>query len=143
MPTVRASSNHYGLTVSNRTRLGLEPRGVRALLDKVRGDPDFAVTGSLAASIIALVAPAALGSSTSVSLELPSESSSDVPTGANVLLVEPFSPVAFERTWEREGIRYATPAKVAADLRTSPGRSPSEGEAVIEWIKANENDWRI
>jgi len=116
---------------------------VRALLDKVRGDPDFAVTGSLAASIIALVAPAALGSSTSVSLELPSESSSDVRTGADVLLVEPFSPVAFERTWEREGIRYATPAKVAADLRTSPGRSPSEGEAVIEWIKANENDWRI
>lgn len=141
---LRRWTQDYGLTVSNRTRLVLEPRGVRALLDKVRGDPGFAVTGSLAASIIAPVAPAALGvlyvrelGAAQRALQL-----RDAPTGANVMLVEPFSPVAFERTWEREGIRYAALAQVAADLLTSPGRSPSEGEALIEWMKANENDWR-
>ena len=141
---LRRWTQDYGLTVSNRTRLVLEPRGVRALLDKVRGDPGFAVTGSLAASIIAPVAPAALGvlyvrelGAAQRALQL-----RDAPTGANVMLVEPFSPVAFERTWEREGIRYAALAQVAADLLTSPGRGPSEGEALIEWMKANENAWR-
>ena len=82
------------MTISNRTRLVLEPRGVRALLDKVRGDPGFAVTGSLAASGIAPVAPPALGvlyvrelGAAQRELKL-----RDAPTGANVMLVEPFSP---------------------------------------------------
>ncbi|MEO5919448.1 MAG: hypothetical protein ABIQ17_07810 [Candidatus Limnocylindrales bacterium] len=50
--------------------------------------------------------------------------------------------MAFERAWEREGIRYAALAQVAADLLTSPGRSPSQAEALIEWMKANEHAWR-
>ena len=113
-------------------------------MDKVRGDPGYAVTGSLAASVIAPVAPAALRvlyvreiGAGQRELQL-----RDAPTGANVLLVEPFSPVAFERAWERERIRHAALAQVVADLLTSPGRSPSGGEALIELMKANENDWR-
>ncbi len=141
---LRRWTQDYRFMASNRTRLVLEPRGVRALLDKVRGDTRYAVTGSLAASIIAPVAPPALGAlyvrelgAAQRDLQL-----RDAPTGANVMLVESFSPVAFERTWEREGIRYAALAQVAADLLTSPGRSPSEGEALIDWMKANENAWR-
>lgn len=141
---LRRWTQDYGLTVSNRTRLVLEPRGVRALLDKVLGDPGYAVTGSLAAALIAPVAPPALGvlyvrelGAAQRALQL-----RDAPTGANVMLVEPFSPVAFERAWEREGIRYAALAQVAADLLTSPGRGPAEGEALIEWMKVNEHAWR-
>lgn len=141
---VRRWTQDYRFTESNRTRLILEPRGVRALLDRVRDDPGYVVTGSLAASIIAPVAPPALG--TLYVRELGAAQRDlrlrDAPTGANVMLVEPFSPVAFERTWEREGIRYAALPQVAADLLTSPGRSPSEGEALIDWMKANENAWR-
>jgi hypothetical protein len=38
--------------------------------------------------------------------------------------------VAFERTWERDGIRYAAMSHVAVDLLTSPGRGRAEGEAL-------------
>ncbi len=141
---VRRWTQDYGLMGSNRTRQFLEPRGVRALVDKVRADPGYAVTGSLAASILAPVAPPALA--TVYVRELGAAQREldlrDAPTGANVMLVEPFSPVAFDRTWERDGVRYAALAQVAADLLTSPGRSPAEGEALIEWMKGNENAWR-
>jgi hypothetical protein len=58
------------------------------------------------------------------------------------MLVRPRSPVAFERTWERDGTRYAALSQVAVDLLTSPGRGPAEGEALIEWMAANEDAWR-
>ena len=141
---LRRWTQDYRFTVSNRTRLVLEPRGVRALLDKVRGDPRYAVTGSLAASIIAPVAPAALGALYVPDLGIAQRELQlrDAPTGANAMLVEPFSRVAFERTWERDGVRYAALSQVTADLLTGPGRTPSEGEALIEWMKANEGVWR-
>ena len=46
------------------------------------------------------------------------------------------------RTWQRDGLTYAAPAQVAADLLTSPGRGPAEGEALIEWMAQNEGAWR-
>jgi hypothetical protein len=51
-----------------------------------------------------------------------------------VILAEPFDPVVFERTWARNGLQYAAATQVAADLLTGPGRSPSEGEAVLAWL---------
>jgi hypothetical protein len=141
---LRRWSEDYAFLESNRIRRVLEPRGVRTMLDKVRNDPGFAVTGSLAASIVAPVAPPALATiyvreigAAQRDLDL-----REAPSGANVLLVEPFSPVAFERTWERDGVRYAALAQVVADLLTGPGRSPSEGEALIEWMSGNEDAWR-
>lgn len=43
--------------------------------------------------------------------------------------------------WELE-IVVAAPSQVAADLLTSPGRGPQEGEALIERMKGAEDDWR-
>lgn len=141
---LRRWSEDYALVDSNRVRRVLEPRGVKAVLDKVRNVPGYAVTGSLAATIVAPVAPPALATiyvgelgAAQRQLEL-----RDAPSGANVLLVEPFSPVALDRTWERDGVRYAALAQVAVDLLTSPGRSPSEGEALLEWMRDNEDAWR-
>jgi hypothetical protein len=48
----------------------------------------------------------------------------------------------FERTSQRDGLSYAAPAQVAADLLTSPGRGPQEGEELIAWMRAHEDDWR-
>jgi len=42
-------------------------------------------------------------------------------TGVNVLLVEPFDPVVFERSERREGLVTASPSQVAADLLNGPG----------------------
>ena len=63
-------------------------------------------------------------------------------TGANIVLVEPFDHVAFERGPTHDGLTYAACAQVAGDLLTGPGRSPVEGEAFMEWMAANESKWR-
>lgn len=65
-------------------------------------------------------------------------------TGAgNVYLCEPLDPVVFERTWSEGDITYAALAQVAADCLTGPDRMPAEGEALLEWMAANEDSWRL
>jgi hypothetical protein len=36
-------------------------------------------------------------------------------------------------------IRYVAPSQAAVDLLTSPGRSPAEGEAVLEWMARSQD----
>jgi hypothetical protein len=62
--------------------------------------------------------------------------------GANVLLIEPFDPVVFDRTLVRDELTLANPSQVAADLLTSPGRGPAEAEALLEWMAEHEHEWR-
>ncbi len=134
----------YDFSTSNQARLALEPRGLSALLRNVQGLDRYAVTGSLAATRVAPIAAPALASVYVDDLRTAMEvlGLREVPTGSNVMLVRPKSPVAFERVWERDGIRYAALPQVAVDLLTSPGRGPSEGEALIQWMAGNENAWR-
>ncbi len=66
----------------------------------------------------------------------------EVETGGNVVVAEPFDEVVFDRTWTRDGVTFCSASQVAADLLTGPGRAPAEGEALIEWMKANEDAWR-
>ena len=63
-------------------------------------------------------------------------------SGTNVLLVEPFSPVLMQRTEARDGLRCAALSQVAADLLASPGRGPAEGDALVAWMRENEDAWR-
>ena len=142
---VRRWVQDYSLARSNRTRMYLEPRGLPSLLAKLRNTEwTYAVTASLAAVqrapvaaprlAVIYVADATLGADR---LQLkPAES------GANVMLAEPFDRVVFERTWQADGITYTGLAQVAADLLTSPGRAPSEGEELIRWMETNEDAWR-
>ncbi len=123
----------------------LEPRGIKAFLAGLgRLRARYALTGGIAAARFAPIAPPRLAivwmrpeASTTPPLGLrPADS------GANVLLVEPADDLVFEGATEDEGIRYAAPSQIAADLLTSPGRGPAEGEALIEWMKQNEGIWR-
>lgn len=59
--------------------------------------------------------------------------------GSNVMFVIPFDPVVYERTTKGQGVTVAAPSQVAADLLTSPGRGPNEAEALIEWMRGNED----
>ena len=61
--------------------------------------------------------------------------------GANLLLLRPFDPVVFERTWSEEGLVFAALSQVAADLLTSPGRGPSEGESLLGWMEGHVDGW--
>lgn len=62
--------------------------------------------------------------------------------GANACLVEPYDPVVFERTMLRDELVTGSPSQVAADLLTGPGREPSEGEELLDWMKSNDDAWR-
>jgi hypothetical protein len=65
-------------------------------------------------------------------------------TGAGkVYLCEPLDPVVFERTWTQGEIAYSALAQVAVDCLSGPDRMPAEGEALLEWMAANEDSWRL
>jgi len=142
---IRRWAQDYSFTESNRAETFLEPRGLDALQRKLatyRGT--YAVTGSLPAAAVAPVASPRLAA---VYVEETTRAAERLglratEAGANVLLVEPFDPVVFDRPWNRDGVSYCALSQVAADLLSSPGRGPAEATELIRWMEANEDAWR-
>ena len=135
----------YSLVGSNRTGTFLEPRGLRAFSDTLRtASLQYAVTGSLAGVRKAPITEARLAAVYVPGMERAASilGLRRAETGGNVLLLEPFDAVVFERTEEEDGVTYAGPSQVAVDLLTGPGRSPAEGEALLGWMSDNERKWR-
>jgi hypothetical protein len=59
------------------------------------------------------------------------------------MLIEPRdSSILSDVTIDEAGMRWAPPVQVAADLLTSPGRGPAEGEALLRCMADNEEAWR-
>jgi hypothetical protein len=142
---LRQWATEYPLMSANQVDTFLEPRGPRALLDRLPDlDSPYAVTASLAAEQKVRFAPAALASVYVRDIRRSAEALGirAAPTGGNVLLIVPNSKAAFERTWSEGAITYAALSQVAADLLSSPGRAPSEAEELIEWMENNEDAWR-
>jgi len=138
----------YTVSRSNILRSYIEPRGLVALGTKINKLPRYAMTGSLAGPG---TTPARLAMVYVDDAPDAAETLEIVPTeaGINVWLLEPFDDVVFERTVSRPfgpslstTVTCAAPSQVAADLLTSPGRGPQEGELLIEKMKGAENDWR-
>jgi hypothetical protein len=142
---LRRWSQDYSLMRSNKVKTYLEPRGLKAFLQKLQEcDFTYAMTGSIAAAKLAPVAEPRLAA-----LYLRDADRAAAPlglrpaeTGGNVVVAEPFDPVVFDRVRIMDGIVCASPAQVAVDLLTSPGRSPSEAEALMVWMRENERLWR-
>lgn len=139
-------SRDYGFGQSNTVERLLEPRGLDALIARLQERPQlgYAVTGSLAAERRAAYAPARLAM---IYVENTSDAVEQlglrtVEAGANVVLAAGDYDVAFERTDTVEGVRYAAASQVAVDLLTGPGRNPSEGAVLLDWMEANEPRWR-
>jgi hypothetical protein len=135
----------YHFLSSNDAATFLEPRGIPGLIAKLRDFRGrYAVTGSLAAARRASVAAARLAG---VYVDDPAAVADSLglrpaDAGANVILARPFDAVAFTRTWVEDGLTFAAWSQVAADLLTSPGRGPSEGEELMAWMKSNLDAWR-
>ena len=136
----------YEFNTSNALTTWLEPRGSAQLLSRLRGaEFRYAVTGSFAANRLAPFAEARLVSvfaddpvTAARSLELrPAD------TGANVLLMRPFDTVALERVEKVDGVAYARVTQVLLDLMKGPGRGPAEAEAILAWMKDNEDSWKL
>jgi len=127
-------------------RTYLEPRGLPALVTRLgKSDERYAVTGSLAAANLAPLASPRLAT---VWLRDASEAAARLTlrpaeAGANVLLIEPGDEGVFEGATRRDGVWYAATSQVAADLLTSAGRGPAEGDELIAWMRENESRWRL
>lgn len=139
-------SEDYGLTQSNPVTTYLEPRGLRALTQRLRtaGDLAYVLTGSLAAERLVAYAPARLAmlyvddpDSARETLAL-----RETTSGANVVLAAARDSFVFDRSEAAEGLQFAAPSQVAIDLLSGPGRNPSEATALLDWMQANEPAWR-
>ncbi len=133
----------------NRTVMCIEPRGVPAFIERLRGSGDtrYAVTGTVAASEWAPYAPAraVYVYVDTVDAATAAWKLRRTTTAPNVILVEPrkTDDVVFDRTLEsRKGYRIAAPTQVAVDLLNGPGRNPSEAGELLAWMSANEGEWR-
>jgi hypothetical protein len=121
----------------------LEPRGSSVLLEKLRGRADYFVTGSFAASKIAPVSAARLLTLYTKDMTAATKLGLRVTeTGANVLLVDPSDEGVLRGARVVDRVQYVAVSQVAADLMGGSGREPAEGESLIEWMMAHEEEWR-
>ena len=143
--TIRRWVQDYDVLKFNSSVGYLQPRGLNDLTARLRdGSAIYALTGSVAANLLAPFAPARLAmlyvdnARDSVdALDL-----RETESGANVMLLQPFDDVVSARTIERDGLMLVNPSQLAADLLTSPGGGPAEGEELLDWMKDNLDDWR-
>jgi hypothetical protein len=139
-------SEDYGFQRDNTVSRYLQPRGLPAVLTGLVATPGFtyAVTGSLAATRWASYADPRLATVYVDDVPAAAEQLGlrEVDSGANVLLAAPASAVVFDRSSDVDGVKYAAPSQVAVDLLTGPGRSPAEGQALLDWMESNEPAWR-
>ena len=145
-PLARRWAVDYDFAASNTLTAWLEPRGTTALFARLREARfTYTVTGSFAAYRLAPFAEPRLASLYVDDPETAAQSLGLRPadTGGNVLLVRPFDPVVFERAEYDDGIRYARVTQVLLDLIKGPGRGPAEAEALLEWMRDNEDRWKL
>ena len=139
---IRRWADDYDVLRSNVVASFLDPRGLSNTTQRLfQVDVRYAVTGSLAASKMAPIAPPRLAMVYVSAIEPVAEALKLRPaeTGINVMLLLPFDDVVFERTSQRDSLTLAAPSQVAADLMTSPGRGPSEAEALLQWMKESDH----
>jgi hypothetical protein len=137
-------TENYGFQTSNAVTAGFEPRGIQRVLETLANtSARYAITGSLAATRFASVADSPLAMIfTDEPDRLADELSLRSSGPPNVLIAKPFDSVVYERDVNEGGLTFASASQTAADLFTSPGRGPAEGEALLEWMKGNQDAWR-
>lgn len=122
--------------------------GPQQLLDAIaqlEDDQRPVITGSFAASRVAPVAPPAqlvvyTMNPRALAEQLPVV---EVEAGADTVFIRPDNRVAMSNAKLDRGLLYATPSQVAIDCLSGVGRMPAEGEAVIDWMAENEDQWRL
>jgi len=141
-------TSSYDIFKTNETTMFVAPEGIDLLMQRLANDPGvgnrIAITGSFAASRIAPVTSPAL---LAVYCDPPALIANDfgllpAEEGGNVAVLQPFDRVVWLRTSTEGGLLYAAPSQVVVDCLSGNGRMPSEGEALLNWMLANESEWR-
>jgi len=139
----------YKVMTSNEVVATLDPRGLSHALKALSSvDKRFAVTGSAAARayLPGDVTPVSPLVSLSVYAEDPLALMDQlglrvVERGTNVLVLKAYDDSVYQRSRRIDGIDYAAPAQVVADLLTGPGRSSEEAEQLTVVLESNESGW--
>jgi hypothetical protein len=144
---LEAWSKDYGFLKSSAATGLVDPRGINNLVARAAETTDirYAFSGSLAAQEWAPYAPpkSAMVYVDNVTRAASAWGLRPATNGANVLLAEPESGMVFQRTTTAtSGVIIAAAAQVAVDLLTGPGRNPSEGDELLDWMERNESAWR-
>lgn len=145
---IRRRAEVVDLFVPGGTNRFVARNGPAQVLDQLRemkGDRPVAITGSFAAVRLAPVAAPALlvlyaTEPRAVAADL---ALMPVEFGADVIVVRPENDVVFQRSQSEGRLRWAAPSQVAIDCLSGVGRMPAEGEALIDWMRANEETWRV
>ncbi|MEM1333416.1 MAG: hypothetical protein AAGG08_08155, partial [Actinomycetota bacterium] len=143
---VRQIADDYRLLKSNETAAWTAMGGPEQFLRDLAAKPPrrYALTGSFSSIETVIVAPS---TTAVVYTDDPERLANDcrlrpTRTGGNVVTAVPYDSIVYERTRTIDGLRHASIAQVAIDCLTGFQRMPSEGEALLEWMKQNEPKWR-
>jgi hypothetical protein len=150
-------SRDYGFIDTNDVRRYLSLRGLDAVMANLAALEEFsdqsiryAVTGSFAAEKYEPWAPAKMAM---IYTDQPRRLADTlnlrpVDSAADVLLARPAFDVVYERGdvygqgQPGQDVNIVAASQLAVDLLTGPGRNPSEGEALLDWMRAHEDVWR-
>ncbi|HEX5595418.1 MAG TPA: hypothetical protein VFX61_05245 [Micromonosporaceae bacterium] len=142
-----AAVERYDLLKSNSSSLFVTPIGADELFKRLADDdaPSVVVTGSFAAFEVApIAAPAQLALYTDDPNQirkfgrlLPAD------RGANVVLLTAEDPAQLARTRRVAGRRHVGFSQLVLDCLGGNGRLPEEGQALIDWLRKHESQWRL
>ena len=145
-PLLRRLADSYSMLDANQTTTWIATAGpaqlLRDLADKRVGR--WAVTASFVASAIAPVAAPEIAVIYTEDPERVAKTARLLPatSGANVILAAPYDPIVLRRGRMLADVPAVSVAQAAIDALTGPGRMPSEGEALVAWMRRNETSWR-
>lgn len=145
---IRRWAGSYDVLESNRIESFIAPAGVEVTANELSNypseSPRFAITGSVAAVRLAPVTAPALLLAYCDDPKTLAEDLGLLPAteGVNVILLDPSDDVVWRRNVSESGLRFVAPAQIAVDCLTGTGRMPEEGEAVLDWMIENEDEWR-
>ncbi len=136
----------YSLLDSNETTNWVTSAGPEQFLRDLATSKyqDWAVTGSFAASELVSVAAPEIAV---VYADDPERLATltrlrPVRNGANVVIARPYDRIVFDRTWAANDMTCVSPAQIALDCLTGPGRMPAEGEALLAWLRKRAPRWQ-
>lgn len=144
---LRRASSSYALFDANVSTTWVASSGPERLLDDLSAKRAgrWVVTGSFAAGRVAPVAAPEQAVIFTNDTERLVRGGRLLPAtrGANVVLLEPYDPIVFERTLTSDGVPNVSVAQAALDCLRGNARMPAEGEALLAWMRKNEARWRI
>lgn len=143
---LRRWADTYSVLKANRASTFIDRQGIGTALQRLdTTNAPVAVTGSFAAVRRSPVAAPALLMLYTDQPKTVARSMDLLPAdrGANVVLLQAYDPVVWQRTEVVDGVTYVADSQAAADCLTGTGRMPGEGQALLDWMLANEPVWRL